>query len=101
MAQRKVEKREATEEKEEVKKPVEMEQMVVTATNTPINVQEVPASINVVTWEDMKLRARTDNFYDAIRNVPGVHATTMVGAMGVQIYIYAVNVLLSWLTAGI
>jgi outer membrane receptor protein involved in Fe transport len=75
VAQRDVEKREEAEEKEEVKRPVEMEQMVVTATKTPIKVQEVPASVNVVTWEDMKLKARTDNYYDAIRHVPGVYVT--------------------------
>ena len=58
-----------------------MEQMVVTATKSPINVREVPASVNVVTWEDMKLKARTDNFYDAIRNVPGVY-TVQASSMG-------------------
>ena len=73
IAQRDVEKSEAAEEKEEVKRPVEMEQMVVTATKTPINVREVPASVSVVTMEDMKLKARTDNYYDAIRHVPGVY----------------------------
>jgi vitamin B12 transporter len=81
VAQREVEKREPAEEKEEVKRPVEMEQMVVTATKSPINVREVPASVNVVTWEDMKLKARTDNFYDAIRNVPGVY-TVQASSMG-------------------
>jgi iron complex outermembrane receptor protein len=60
------------EEKEEAKRPVEMEQMTVTATKTPINVREVPASVRVVTSEDIKLRARTDNYYDALRSVPGV-----------------------------
>ena len=59
-------------EKKEVKRPVEMEEMVVTATKTPIDVREVPASVNVVTWEDIKLKARTDNYYDALRSVPGV-----------------------------
>ena len=72
VAQREVEKREAAEEKEEAKRPVEMEQMTVTATKTPIKVQEVPASVSVVTSEDIKLRARTDNYYDALRSVPGV-----------------------------
>ena len=73
VAQREVEKREPAEEKEEVKRPVAMEQMVVTATKTPIKVQEVPASVSVVTSEDIKLKARTDNYYDAIRHVPGVY----------------------------
>ena len=81
VAQREVEKRGPVEEKEEVKRPVEMEQMVVTATKSPIKVREVPASVNVVTWEDMKLKARTDNFYDAIRNVPGVY-TVRASSMG-------------------
>ncbi|MCK4390273.1 MAG: TonB-dependent receptor [Desulfobacterales bacterium] len=81
VAQREAEKREPAEEKEKVKRPVEIEEMVVTATKTPINVQEVPASVNVVTWEDMKLKARTDNFYDAVRNVPGVY-TVRASSMG-------------------
>ena len=72
VAQREVEKREAAEEKEKVQRPVEMEQMVVTATKTSIKVQEVPASVSVVTSEDIKLKARTDNYYDALRSVPGV-----------------------------
>jgi outer membrane receptor protein involved in Fe transport len=74
VAQRDVGKRKAAEEKEEVKRPVAMEEMVVTATKTPINVREVPASVSVVTSEDIKLKARTDNYYDAIRHVPGVYA---------------------------
>ena len=81
VAQREVEKREAAEEKEEVKRPVAIEEMVVTATKTPINVREVPAAVNVVTAEEIKLRAGTDNFYDAIGNVPGVFVVG-VGSMG-------------------
>lgn len=63
------------EKKEEAVPEVELEVMVVTVTKTPINIREVPASVNVVTSEEIKLRAQTDNFYDAIRNVPGLNIT--------------------------
>ena len=86
VAQREVEKREEVKKKEEVKRPVEIEEMVVTATKSEMNVREVPAAVNVVTAEDIKLRARTDNFYDAIRNVPGVHVTeAVIGASSMTI----------------
>ncbi len=58
-----------------------MDGMVVTATKTPIMTKEVPASIGVVTADDLKLKTRTDNFFDAIRNVPGV-ITDKTSSMG-------------------
>ncbi len=60
-----------------------MEQVVVTATKTPVKTKEVPASISVVTSEDFNIRARSDNFYDAIRNVPGI-MTEQANSMGWQ-----------------
>lgn len=66
---------ETTEEKEGLKRPVEIEQMTVTATKTPINVQEVPAAVSVVTCEDIKLKAGVDTFYEAIRHIPGLNVT--------------------------
>jgi vitamin B12 transporter len=71
VSQREVEKREKVKKKEEVKRPVEMEQMTVTATKAPIKVQEVPAAVSIVTWEDIKLKAGVDTFYDALRDLPG------------------------------
>jgi outer membrane cobalamin receptor len=79
VTQREVEKREAAEEKEEVKRPVEMEEMTVTATKSKMNVREVPASVNVVTSEDIKLMPQADTFYDALRNIPGMYMSTVGG----------------------
>ena len=66
-------KKEEAEEKKEVKRPVEIEQMVVTATKTEMNVREVPASVSIVTWEDIKLRAGVDTFYEAVSQIPGIY----------------------------
>ncbi len=49
-----------------------MAQVVVTATKTPIRVKDVPAAVNVVSDEDIKLRPNTDNFVDTISTLPGV-----------------------------
>ena len=72
VAQGDVEKSEEAEEKEEVKRPVEMEQMVVTATKSKMNVREIPASVNVVTPEDIEMIPNVLSFGDALEFVPGV-----------------------------
>jgi type II secretory pathway component GspD/PulD (secretin) len=54
VAQREVGKRKAAEEKEEIKRPVEMEQMVVTATKTEEKISDIPASVSVIYGEEME-----------------------------------------------
>lgn len=51
---------------------LKLDNIVVTATKTEMKTHEVPAAVNVVTDEDIKLTPGADNYYDAIRNVPGV-----------------------------
>ena len=53
-------------------KTVKLDDVVVSATKTEMKTQEVPAAVNVVTDDDIKLTPGADNYYDAIRNVPGV-----------------------------
>ena len=54
------------------KKTIKLDDVVVSATKTEMKIHEVPAAVNVVTDEDIKLTPGADNYYDAIRNVPGV-----------------------------
>ena len=100
VTQREVEKREPAEEKEEAKRPVEMEQMTVTATKTKIKVREVPTSVSIVTPEDIKTMPKMNTFYEAIQNVPGVFshgdqlkirgnpASIMINGRHVQMFYY-------------
>jgi vitamin B12 transporter len=81
VAQREVEKREPAEEREEVKRPVEMEQMVVTATKSKMNVREIPASVSVVTAEDIELMPVAHTFHEVLRFTPGVYLDKC-GAIG-------------------
>ena len=48
---------------------LKLDNIVVTATKTEMKTHEVPAAVNVVTDEDIKLTPGADNYYDAIRNV--------------------------------
>ena len=66
-------KKEEAEEKEEVKRPVEMEEMVVTATKSKMNVREVPAAVSVVTAEDIELMPVAHTFHEVLRFTPGVY----------------------------
>ena len=81
VAQRDVEKREPAEEKEEVKRTVEIEQTVVTATGTEIDVKQVPMSVEVVTREEIDA-LDADNVIDILRFSTGVnfygHRNTMI-----------------------
>lgn len=81
VAQREGEKKEQAEEKEEAKRPVEMEQMVVTATRTGIEVKQVPMSVEVVTREEIDA-LDADNVIDILRFSTGVnfysHRNTMI-----------------------
>ena len=49
-----MEEKEVEEKEEEVKRPVEIEEMVVTATRTEREIKDVPASVSVVNEEDIK-----------------------------------------------
>ncbi|MCK5509769.1 MAG: TonB-dependent receptor plug domain-containing protein [Desulfobacterales bacterium] len=69
----KVGKSEMPEEKEKVKKPIVLEQMVVTATKSGMNVREVSASVNVVTSKEIELTPFADNMQQALRYVPGTY----------------------------
>ena len=66
-----------------------MDQVVVTATKTPIKTKEVPAAVNVVSDEDIELRANTDNFIDTIGTLPGV--TVVRGGMSDTLSIRGMN----------
>lgn len=57
------------------RREVQLEKVIVTATKTPIKVHEVPATVNIVTSEDIQLTPRDGNFYDALRNTPGIEIT--------------------------
>ena len=59
---------------QEAKKPVtvKLDEVVVTATKTPIKVDEVPASVDVVTSEDLQGKAKSTDVFNAVRDVPGV-----------------------------
>ncbi len=78
VAQRDVEKREPPEEREEVKRPVEMEQMVVTATKTEEKISDIPASVSVIYGEEMEASgARV--IQDALHHVPGIMLNDVSG----------------------
>ena len=71
VAQREVEKREAAEEKKEVKRPVEIEEMTVTAQKKEENVQDVPMSISV--FSDIQLEdAGIKDILELTRFTPNV-----------------------------
>jgi hypothetical protein len=78
VAQREEEKREPAEEREEVKRPVEMEQMVVTATKTEEKISDIPASVSVIYGEEMEASgARV--IQDALHHVPGIMLNDVSG----------------------
>lgn len=62
---------EAGEKKETVKQPVEIEQTIVTATRTEIEVKEVPMSVEVVTREEIDA-LDADNVIDILRFSTGI-----------------------------
>ncbi|MBE9570383.1 MAG: TonB-dependent receptor [Proteobacteria bacterium] len=72
VAQRDVEKKEPAEEKEEVKRPVEMEQMVVTARKVEEPAVQVPQQINVLTSKDIEKTGASDVLNAINIRVPGV-----------------------------
>jgi iron complex outermembrane receptor protein len=75
VAQREKEKREPAEEKEEVKRPVEIEEMVVTAQKREENVQDVPVSMSV--FSDIQLEdAGIKDTLDLTRFIPNVYMQT-------------------------
>ena len=57
------------------------EPIVVEALRTDAEISEVPAAVNVVTDKELKIKAKTGNLYDALRNVSGVHSDNG-GGMG-------------------
>jgi iron complex outermembrane receptor protein len=78
VAQREVGKRKAAEEKEEIKRPVEMEQMVVTATKTEEKISDIPASVSVIYGEEMEASgARV--IQDVLHHVPGIMLNDVSG----------------------
>jgi outer membrane receptor for ferrienterochelin and colicins len=62
---------EVGEKKETVKQPVEIEQTIVTATRTEIEVKEVPMSVEVVTREEIDA-LDADNVMDILRFSTGI-----------------------------
>ncbi len=64
--------REVAEEKEGIKGPVEIEQMVVTASRTEANLSAVPASVEVVTEEEIKARS-ANRIRDILKLSTGVN----------------------------
>ena len=78
MAQREAEKRELAEEKKEVKRPVELEQMTVTAQKREENVQDVPMSISV--FSDIQLEdADIRDTIELTRFTPNVYVRQVIG----------------------
>lgn len=51
---------------------VKLDEIVVTATKTPIKVEEVPAAVDVITSDDIALKANTSNVFETLSAVPGV-----------------------------
>lgn len=69
----------AGEEETDKQKILKLDQMVVSATKTPMETKDVPAAVAVVSDEDIKLIPGADTYYDAIRNVPGVNVVKRGG----------------------
>lgn len=62
-------------------KTVKLDDVVVTATKTEMKTSEAPASIDVLTSEDLAIKANADNIYDALKTIPGT-TTVSGGGMG-------------------
>lgn len=58
--------------RQEVKKDFELEEMVITGTRVETPLSEVPGSINIITAEEIKNRARLYGADEAVNTTPGV-----------------------------
>lgn len=89
---------EASEEtKSKADSVLRLDNVVVTATKTPLKVEEVPASVAVIEAEDLENKANSKNLYEALMDVTGVSTMTS-GAMSwneVRIRGYAPSMLLN------
>lgn len=61
-------------------KPMDLEEVVVTATRTERTTEEIPAGVSVVTKEKIK-DTRMFNLKDALTGIPGVQAESKNGGM--------------------
>lgn len=63
-------------------KTVKLDDVVVTATKTEMKTSEAPASIDVLTSEDLAIKANADNIFDALKTIPGTTTLSTGGGMG-------------------
>lgn len=63
------------------KSEIKLDEVVVTATKTPIKIDEVPVSVDVLTSEDLNSKANATDVYDAVRGVSGVQINSNASAM--------------------
>ena len=61
---------------------LKLDNIVVTATKTEMKTSEAPASIDVLTSEDLAIKANADNIFDALKTIPGTTTLATGGGMG-------------------
>lgn len=62
---------------------VALDEVTVTATKTPIKVEEVPASVDVITSDDISTKAGVNNVFDALKSTPGFTSPSNTFGLGV------------------
>lgn len=74
-----------------------LDNVVVTATKTPLKVEEVPASVAVIEAEDLENKANSKNLYEALMDITGVSAVSSnsMGWNEMRIRGYAPSMLLN------
>lgn len=50
---------------------IKLDKITVTATKTPIKIEEVPIGVDILSNEDLRVKANSDNLYDALKIIPG------------------------------
>jgi len=50
-----------------------IESVVVEAARTEADSRQIPAAVDIVTSEELAVKAKSGDFYDALKNLPGVH----------------------------
>lgn len=73
----------ATETKQTKSAKVALDEVTITATKTPINVAEVPASVDIITAEDIGAKAGINNVFDALKSTPGFTSPSNTFGLGV------------------
>ncbi|MDO5046604.1 TonB-dependent receptor plug domain-containing protein [Campylobacter sp.] len=62
---------------------VALDEVTVTATKTPIKVEEVPASVDIITSEDIGTKAGISNVFDALKSTPGFTSQSNTFGLGI------------------